>query len=300
MKGAYQEALQFGAIGHVLRRVMPEVFRAAKAVRTDTRIGCSPLALSCVVFDLAARVFDDLPSTPLCLIGAGETIERHLAYAKERGYQEIYVLNRSLERGRALVARYGGEAKPLAALPEVLEKVDWVVSATATPLPLIGKGMMERVSLARGYRPMLCVDLAMPRDIEPEVSTINGVYLYNLHDLNQQIAKHRDHRAKEALEAEHMLVSFIDRCSEGLRLAARVDVIRQFRQQVEKERDVAIGKALLALAHGQVPSEVIEQSLYQLTQKLMHHPTKKLRRAAKDQDLDLLQLAAQLFTEDRV
>ena len=196
LKQAYACALTHQGVGPMLRRVMPAVFQAAKSVRTDTRIGCSPLALASVVFDLTKRVFDDLGQVSICLVGAGETIERHLAYAKRFGFANVHVVNRSIEGAQRLVQAYGGQAHALSQLPDVLATVDCVVSATAHPLPFIGKGLMERIAQKRAYRPMLCVDLAMPRDMEPEIATIEGIYVYNIEDLHRQIEAHRHERAE--------------------------------------------------------------------------------------------------------
>ncbi len=298
IKDAYQRASAAGAIGQQLNRLFQHTFAVAKQVRTETAIGASPVSVAFAAVSLARQIFSDISQHTALLIGAGETIELVARHLHEQGVHKLIVANRTVERARELAQLFNGEAIALADIPERLVEADIIISSTASQLPILGKGAVERALKARKHRPMFMVDIAVPRDIEPEVSQLNDVYLYTVDDLQEVIEEGRQSREEAARQAEEIIENQVDHFMGWLRSLEAVDTIRAYRQQANHLRDEVLQQAERQLASGKEPQQVMEELARSLTNKLIHQPTVQLNRAAYEGRQDMLNHARTLFGLD--
>ena len=298
IKDAYQRASAAGAIGQQLNRLFQHTFAVAKQVRTETAIGASPVSVAFAAVSLARQIFSDISQHTALLIGAGETIELVARHLHEQGVHKLIVANRTVERAQELAQLFNGEAIALADIPERLVEADIIISSTASQLPILGKGAVERALKARKHRPMFMVDIAVPRDIEPEVSQLNDVYLYTVDDLQEVIEEGRQSREEAAKQAEEIIENQVDHFMGWLRSLEAVDTIRAYRQQANHLRDEVLQQAERQLASGKEPQQVMEELARSLTNKLIHQPTVQLNRAAYEGRQDMLNHARTLFGLD--
>ena len=205
LKEAYQSARQARGLGGELELLFQHTFSVAKQVRTRTGIGQNPVSVAYAAVSLASRIFDDFGRSRALLIGAGETIELVARHLREAGVREMIVANRTRERAELLAGEFNAEAISLNEIPTALERSDIVISSTAAPLPILGKGMAERALKKRRHRPIFMVDIAVPRDIEPEVGDLDDVFLYTVDDLHEVIQENRRHRQAAADQAESLI-----------------------------------------------------------------------------------------------
>lgn len=282
LKDAYSSAQEAGSMGGLLDRLFQHTFSVAKRVRTETRIGENPVSVAYAAVNLAQRIFTDLQDTPALLIGAGETIELVARHLKEAGVQRMTVANRTMPRAQSLAAQFGGKAIPLADIPEALEEADIVIASTASQLPILGKGAVERALKVRKHRPLFMVDLAVPRDIEEEVSKLDDVFLYSVDDLRQVIEENIRSRQGAAAEAEHLIEAGAADFMYHLRARNAVSVLRQFRDQAEAVRDQEVARALKSLDRGESPDQVLIAMARALTNKFLHHPSVQVRKASAE------------------
>ncbi|HCW90213.1 MAG TPA: glutamyl-tRNA reductase, partial [Marinobacter sp.] len=279
---AYALARQHGASGSFLNRLFEHCFSIAKKVRTQTAIGENPVSVAYAAVSMAHHIFADMSRNRALLIGAGKTIElvsRHLADA---GVKDFVVANRTLDRAQALAEAHGGRGIVLSEIPEVLGDVDIIISSTASPLPILGKGAVERAIKRRKHRPYFMVDIAVPRDIEPEVAELADVYLYTVDDLKQVIEENVRSREGAAREAENMIWSGTREFLGQLRALDAVATLKQFRQRAETLRDAETEKALRALRNGSDPETVLRSLARGLTNKLLHEPSVQVRKASSE------------------
>jgi len=239
--------------------------------------------------------------TVLC-VGSGETMEKVVTYCVDRPFRKIYLANRTVSKAQALVAGRGIEVIALSDIPSVLPAVDIVVSAVSTTMPILGKGLLETAMQKRDQRPLLCVDLGMPRNIEPEVQNIAGLYLYNLDNLQQIVEQGLAGRQQAAVEAEQLVEAEAQRCYHRYQTQDAIALVRDFRHHIEGVRDDIMRNASVALSQGKDASHVVETALYQLTNKILHKPTVSLRKAIVADRQDLLQLTKDFFeiTEKKI
>jgi glutamyl-tRNA reductase len=298
VKEAWQAARSAGSLGKPLDRLFQQSFAVAKRVRTDTRIGAHPVSVAYAAVRLARQVFARLDQACVLLVGAGDTIElaaRHLADAK---VQRLLVANRTLEHAQQLAARHGGVALPLSELHRHLAEADIVISATASRLPVISREAVQAALSARRHRPMFLLDLAVPRDIAPDVAKLEDVYLYTVDDLEQAIEGNRASRREAAQQADAIIELQCEHYLAWWRAQGRQDALRQLRADGEAARDRALAKAGQELAAGEDPAEVMQRMAHQLTNRLLHAPSSALRQAALDGDTELLRAAEKLFRSD--
>lgn len=295
MKTAYQAAAQAGALGKTLSKLFQHTFSAAKKVRTDTAIGSSPVSVAFAAVRLAQRIFDDLREQTAVLIGAGETVELTARHLHEQGIGEIIIANRTFDRAHTLAAQFDGFAIALSELPHHLAKADIVVSSTASPLPILGKGMVESALKARKRKPMFLVDLAVPRDIEPEVEQLRDVYLYTVDDLRNAVEEGLKSRQEAAKQAEEIIDVEVEHFLGWLRAQGAVDTIRDFRRHAEKIRDEALANAQRALNAGKSPEDALNHLAHVLTNKLIHTPSARIKQAGIDERHDLIAAARELY-----
>ncbi|MEJ2362076.1 MAG: glutamyl-tRNA reductase [Gammaproteobacteria bacterium] len=295
IKEAYMNANAAGAIGAQLNRLFQHTFAVAKQVRTDTAIGASPVSVAFAAVTLAKQIFSDLSQHKVMLIGAGETIDLVARHLKENQVNRMVVANRTVERAEELASTFNAEAIALRDIPEYLYEADIIISSTASPLPILGKGMIERAIKQRKHKPMFMVDIAVPRDIEPEVSELRDVYLYTVDDLQDVIEENRKSRQEAAMQAEEIISAQVDHFMGWLRSLDAVDAIRSYRDKCHQQRDEAVANARRQLLAGKDPQLEVGELARILTNKLMHEPSVQMRHAAYLGDTDLLKHASHLL-----
>jgi len=296
MKDAFAEAHKAGTTGKILNRLFQQTFAVAKQVRTDTAIGASAVSVASAAVVLAKQIFDSLAQQTVLLIGAGDMIELCARHLKEQGVGHMIVANRTLERAELLAGPYGAEAISLAEMPARLADADIVISSTASQLPILGKGAVERALKARKHRPMFMVDIAVPRDIEAEVAELGDVYLYTIDDLQGVVQENRQSREAAAREAEKIIDVQVLNFMHWIRGLDAVPTIRALREQADAVRERELKRARAMLARGADPEKVLAQLARALTNKFTHAPTDALRHA--DLDGELLDAARRLFDLD--
>jgi glutamyl-tRNA reductase len=295
IKDAYSTANQAGTIGRQLNRLFQHTFSVAKQVRTDTAIGANPVSVAFAAVSLAKRIFANLSEHTALLIGAGETTELVAQHLGNQGVKKMIVANRTVERAQMLANKFEGEAIALSDMPDRLVEVDIIIASTASQLPILGKGAVERALKLRKHRPMFMVDIAVPRDIEPEVGSLDDVYLYTVDDLHEVIEEGRNSREEAAKQAEEIIENQVDHFMGWLRSLKGVDTIVAFREQAEQKRDEQLAQAQKQLAAGKDPEQVMNELARTLTNKLIHEPSAQLNQAAYSGRKDLLDNARELF-----
>lgn len=296
IKDAYQTATHAGTVGQQLNRLFQHTFSVAKQVRTDTAIGSSPVSVAFAAVSLARQIFSSLDQHTALLIGAGDTIELVARHLSEQQIKKLIVANRTVERARLLADQFNnGEAIALSDMPERLIEADIIIASTASQLPILGKGAVERALKQRKHRPMFMVDIAVPRDIEPEVGELSDVYLYTVDDLHEVIEEGRQSREEAALQAEEIIDTQVEHFMGWLRSLNAVDTIRGYREQAQQIRDDVLRNAQRQLAAGKDTDEVLNEMARTLTNKLLHQPTVQMNRAAFEGREDLLDKVRELF-----
>ena len=278
MKDAARAAESAGTLGTVLHKLFQRSFAVAKEVRTTTSVGAASVSMAAAAVKLAARIFPSLKDQNVLLIGAGEMIDLCATHFAAQAPARIAVANRTVERGERLAARFNARAIELRALPEQLHEYDIVVSCTASSLPILGKGLVERAVRARRHRPIFMVDLAVPRDIEPEVAELDDVFLYTIDDLGTIVSENLDARRSAVEQAEAIIDTQVGQFMHWMKVRETVPLIRQLREHAEETRRQELDRALKALARGEDPAAVLESLSQVLTNKLLHAPTQALKK----------------------
>jgi glutamyl-tRNA reductase len=274
---------------------MQHAFSTAKKVRTQTSIGANPISVAFAAVSLAKQIFSQFEKHTALLIGAGETIElvgKHLA-AHKIGH--VLVANRSIDKAQKLAAEYNGQGIGLTDIADYLPRADIVISSTASPLPILGKGTVERALKVRKHQPMFMVDIAVPRDIEAEVAQLDDVYLYTVDDLQSVIEENLQSRRAAAEQAETMVLEEVDSFMSWLRAQDHMSTIRHYRARVEQMRQEVLDKALNLLQNGKNPEEALQFLAHTLSNKLSHDATQAMHQAARTNDYGLLTHAKRLF-----
>jgi glutamyl-tRNA reductase len=298
VKQAWSLAKQQHTVRGDLDRLFQHTFAMAKRVRTETQIGAHPVSVAYASVKLARQLFSQLEQASVLLIGAGETIElaaQHLASAKVK---RLMIANRTLEHAQSLASRYNGIALPLSEFPKHLAEVDIVISATASTHAIVSKTDIASALQQRKHKPMLLIDLAVPRDIEPDVALLEDVYLYTVDDLDNVLEESRTSRQQAALQAQGIIDSQAEHYYAQFRTLEHQSSALKIRARVEQVRDAQLEKARQALARGDAPDEVLETLAHQLSNKFMHKPSTVLKQAALEGNISLLKAAEQLFDVD--
>jgi len=298
LKSAYQTALEVGTLGKLLNKLFQYSFAVAKQVRTDTAIGSSPVSVAFAAVRLAQQIFGDLDRHTALLIGAGETIELAARHLHENGLGRMIVTNRSLEKAQRIASEFGGFAIALTDMPRHLPDTDIVISSTASALPILGKGAVERALRARRHRPMFMVDIAVPRDIEPEIGDLDDIYLYTVDDLETVIEENLNSRRAAALQAQEMIEGQVMHFMEWLNSLDAVSTVRALRARAEHVQSETVAKALRRIANGEDPHLVVELLARTLTNKLIHLPSVRLREASAVGRSELIEATRELFDLD--
>lgn len=295
VKQAFQTASDAAATGKLLGRLFQHTFSVAKQVRTDTAIGHSPVSVAFAAVSLARQIFSDLSQQTALLIGAGETIELTARHLTQNGVGRIIVANRTLEKAHLLANQFGGYAIALTEIPTHLPEADIVISSTASPLPVLGKGTVESALKKRRHQPIFMVDIAVPRDIEMEVGQLNDVYLYTVDDLQEVIDENLRSRQEAAEQATEIVDLHAEEFMGWLRSLDATSVIQGYRKQAESIRDEVLEKALRQIRSGKDADEALRFLANTLTNKLLHTPSSQIRQAGHDGQTELLQAANTLF-----
>ncbi len=298
IKSAYAVGREAGTVSSNLNHVFQSAFAAAKRVRSETAIGQNPVSVAYASVSLAEQIFSSLKDAHALLIGAGETIELVARHLRDKNIGSITVANRTLSRAQKLATDFSADAILLSEIPDYLPRADIVISSTASQLPILGKGAVESALKKRKHRPMFMVDIAVPRDIEPEVEELDDVYLYTVDDLQEVIQDNMRARESAADVAHEIIDEEAHLWTRQKRSLAVVDTIRAFRDSVEKIRDEEVDKALSALQRGQDSASVIATLARNLTNKLMHKPTTRLKQAGEEGSDETIYATHELFGLD--
>jgi glutamyl-tRNA reductase len=281
MKEAARAAESAGTPGALLHKLFQRTFAVAKEVRSTTSIGAASVSMAAASVKLAARIFPSLKDQRVLLIGAGEMIELCATHFAAQAPAQITVASRTLERAERLARRFNGDAVELKALADQLHEYDIVISCTASSLPILGKGLVERALRARRRRPIFMVDLAVPRDIEPEAGELDDVFLYTIDDLGRIVAANLDARRSELDQAEAIIDTQVGQFMHWMQARASVPLIRALRDQAEETRREEVARALRSLSRGEAPEKVVEALSQGLKNKLLHAPTQALKKPTK-------------------
>jgi len=295
MKQAVREADTAGTLGTTLHQLFQRSFAVAKEVRTSTEIGAHSISMAAAAVRLAAELFEDLRRTKVLFVGAGEMIELTATHFAARTPRAMAVANRTLERGEKLATHLGAQAIRLADLPDRLHEFDIVVSCTASTLPIIGLGAVERALKARKRRPMFMVDLAVPRDIEPEVARLSDVYLYTVDDLSVLVQTAGEKRQAAVAQAEAIIETGVQGFVSWLDQRTTVPLIQALQAQADDWRATEIARARKLLAKGDDLEAVLDALSRGLTQKMLHGAMAELHSADARQRPQVAASLSRLF-----
>ena len=295
MKQAVRHAESAGSLGLVLNRLFQRTFAVAKDVRTQTDIGSASISMAAAAVKLAERIFPALADQRLLFIGAGEMIDLTATHFAARNPRSITIANRTLERGRELAARFGAEAITLNEMPDRLHEFDVIVTCTASTLPILGKGLLERVVKARRHAPVFVVDLAVPRDVEPEAAELDDVFLYSIDDLSNIVRGNLQIRKEAVAQAEEMIAaqagSFL-RWLEGRTVVPTITALHGHHDQL---RAAELERVRRLLASGTSPEQALELLARGLTNKFLHAPTQALNQAGDAERAELVAMFEKIY-----
>ncbi|NDW15010.1 glutamyl-tRNA reductase [Alteromonas genovensis] len=287
IKQAFGDARHSGMVSSEFDKLFQHTFNVAKRVRSETDIGANAVSVAYAAVQLAKHIFAELPKRSVLLVGAGETIELVAQHLKEQGVKHLAVANRTVARAEALAQKLDATVFTLSQVPEHLKEFDIVISSTASQLPLIGKGMVEKALKQRKNMPMFLVDLAVPRDIESEVNELGDAYLYTVDDLQHIVQKNLENREQAAQEAQKLIDKQASDYMAWKQSQQSIDLVKQYRQKGLLHRDDIVEKAKAQLEEGKSADLVLEEMAYKLTNTLLHPTTLALREAAKHDDPSL-------------
>lgn len=280
VKTAYMQAQKNHCLSLTLEKLFQKIFHVAKTVRSETNIGANTASVAYAACLIARNLFTDTPQLNVMLVGAGETIELISRYLKPHGFNHVIVANRTREKALKLASLIDAEIISLPDIANRLKDVDIVISSTASPLPIIGKGMVERTLLARNNRKMLFIDLAVPRDVEEEINQLNHVHLYTIDDLQKTVESNLQQRSIAAKQAQYIIQEQAEQFIDWLKARQAVNFVKQYRNNAEHIKKELEYKALNAIKQGANIDEVFAEFSHKLTNKLIHAPTQTLLQAA--------------------
>ena len=295
MKQAVRYAESAGTLGLVLNRLFQRTFAVAKDVRTQTDIGSASISMAAAAVKLAERIFPAIADQRLLLVGAGEMIDLTATHFAARNPKSITIANRTLERGRELAARFQGEAITLNELPERLHEFDIIVTCTASMLPILGKGLLERAVKARRHAPIFVVDLGVPRDVEPEAGELDDIFLYSVDDLSHIVQGNLQIRKEAVAQAEEMIATQAANFLRWLEGRSVVPTITALHGHHDQLRAAELERARKLLVNGMPPGEVLELLARGLTNKFLHAPTQALNQAGDAERAELVAMFEKIY-----
>ncbi len=270
MKDAVRAASEAGALGTTLNQLFQRSFAVAKEVRSSTEIGAHSISMAAAAVRLASQLFEDLSETRVLFVGAGEMIELCATHFAAKNPKAIAIANRTLERGERLATQFSGEVMRLADLPQRLNEFDVIISCTASTLPLIGLGAVKQALKQRKHRPMFMVDLAVPRDIEPEVKSLQDVYLFTVDDLSTVVQTGQANRQAAVAQAEAIIDAGVQSFEHWIDQRSNVPLIQQLNAQAEDWRSAELARARKSIAKGDDVDAVLDALSRGMTQKMLH------------------------------
>lgn len=296
LKDAMNLARQAGAVGGYLHRLLQRVFAVTKQVRNASGIGAAPISLAYVAVNLAKRIFANLANSRVLLVGSGQTIELVALHLRQQGVKRLVIANRSLKNAEKLAQLFQGHAISLEEIPLYLQQSDILVSATGSYSPLINKlTVIQALKATRKRRPLLMIDLGLPRDIEPEVADLEDVYLYNVDQLGTIIKENLNSRHQAAEQASALIETHAAFFMHQLQALNAVDTICAYRDKIQQFSARELAAAQAKLTQGKDPAQVLAEMTDLLINKIMHQPSVQLQQAAFDGDKALLIAARRLF-----
>ena len=295
LKDSWQMANEAGGVGKVLDRLFQHAFATGKRIRSKTHIGDHPVSVAYTTVMLAKQIFGDLNSKTVILVGAGEMVELCGRHLHDKGLSSLIIANRSIERAVELAEQFGGLAVTLTDLPGVLHKADILISSTASLEPVIQAKSVKTALRQRRNQPMFLVDIAVPRDIHPDVAKLGNVYLYTIDDLQKVVDKNLSKRSKAAEAASGDIDESVDEFMRWLNSARAAVYLKNLHKHARMNSDELAAKALRKIRAGQDPEQVVKQLANTLTNRILHLPSTRLRQAAEEQDDELLRVANRLF-----
>jgi len=295
LKESWQMAHEAGSLGKVLDRLFQRAFATGKLIRSKTRIGEHPVSVAYTTVMLAKQIFGDLKSKTVILVGAGEMIELCGRHLQDKGLSSLIIANRSVNRAANLAAEFDAHAVSLTNLPDVLHKADILISSTGSQEPILHEETVRTALKQRRNQPMFMVDIAVPRDIHPDVSKLGNVYLYTIDDLQTVVDKNLSKRTEAAEAATGDVDESVDEFMRWLNSARAAVYLKNLHKHARMHSDELVGRALRKIEAGNDPEQVVTQLANTLTKRILHLPSTRLRQAAEEQDDDLLRVANRLF-----
>lgn len=295
IKDAYQHAQQVGSLGKTLQNIFQFIFKASKDIRTKSGIGKNPISIAYAAVQLIGKFFPNYPSLNILLIGSGDTATLVAKYLHQQGAHHFMIASRTRENAVNLAKNFSGLSLSITDIPEYLAKADVIISATACPLPFISKGMVMHSLTERKQEPMFFLDLAIPRDIEDDIKTLENVKLYNVDDLQGIIDQGMDERIKASIKAEKLIEVAIQEFESKYRASIATDMICTYRQQMQKLAQPELERAQKNLQKGHCTHQVLSEFSQRLINKLSHAATIGMRKVAIDNQAELLNLVPYLF-----
>jgi glutamyl-tRNA reductase len=297
LKCAVAIADERAAIGPELSRLFQQVFNVAKRIRTHSEVGVCPVSVASTAVSFAKNIFPDLNAASVLLIGAGDTVALTAKHLVKQGATHLVIASRKLAKAEQLAQQFSAKAIALNRLNDCLPNADIVFTATASTLPILGKGAVE-TALKRRNKPMVLIDIAVPRDIEPEVAELDQAYLYTIDDLKNTIQQNLQDRQHAAQKAEEMIVQETQHYMNWLRSLMSVGTIRALRNWVNNLREEELLKAEKSLELGVDPKVVLSRMANALSNKLLHPPSVKLREASYNGREEFVAHVQELFDLD--
>ena len=278
LKDAYQFSKEHNALDKTLEKLFQHAFTTAKKVRTDTKIGASPVSVAYCAVKLSEKIFTRLGDQTVLLIGAGEMIELSAQHLRQKSVDKMIVANRTIENAETIAIKYEAESISLKQLSKHLHRADIVISSTAAPVPILGKGLIETALQQRKHRPMLLLDLAIPRDVEPEAGKLDDVFLYTVDDLQQVVENNLEERKQEKIAALEVINKQNLEFKKWLDNVPNEEIIKQYREHAMDLKDYAVKGAIKKLSAGTEAEAVIQELADQLTNKLLHAPFQNIKK----------------------
>jgi len=295
LKDAYRQAQQAGSVGGQLSRLFQHTFSVAKKVRSDTKIGNSPVSVAYATVTLANQFFAGFSQHTALLVGAGVTIELVAKHLTSKGIGRMFVANRDIHRAQTLANKFRGFALPISEIEGTLPEADILISSTASTNPVISLEQMAAAIQARKYKPVFAVDIAVPRDIDPKVNTLNDVYLYTIDDLDKVIIEGQSSREAAAIDANQILDDEIQRYLTMERSKEVAPIIAELRDHGGMVRNEVLKQARIQLNKGANSNDVLEYATASLLKKMLHQPSVRLREAGELSDREMIKAARELF-----
>ncbi len=295
LKESWQMASEAGSVGKIMGRLFQHAFATGKRIRSNTSIGDHPVSVAYTTVLLAKQIFEDMASKTVLLVGAGEMIQLCGRHLHDRGVSSLIIANRNIERATELAANFGALAVSLAELPDTLHKADILISSTASQRPIISAESVKTALKQRRNQPMFLVDIAVPRDIQPETAALNNVFLYTIDDLQKVVDNNISERGRAAETAKQDVELAVTEFMRWLHGARAARTLKKLHQYAHSHSEELIARAVHKADAGNNPEQVITQLANTLIKRILHLPSTRLRQAAEEQDYELLKAADRLF-----